>query len=79
MLVKPGDLVESVRYKRIGIVTEVFDELDLNNPWVRVLFTHPVETYQWCKKEGLTIISKKEGDPSLDPPLLGATGGSGSL
>ena len=76
---KPGDLVKSVRYKRIGIVTEVFDELDFDNPWVRVLFTHPSETYQWCKKEGLAIISKKEEDPLSDPPLFGAPGSSGSL
>jgi len=78
MLVEPGDLVKSLRYKRIGIVTEVFEDLDRKNPWIRVLFTHPVETYQWCKKEGLQLISKKGGDLS-DPPLIGAPSGSGSL
>ena len=75
---KPGDLVKSVRYKRIGIITEIFDDLDSLNPLVRVLFTHPVETYQWCKRAGLVLVSKKEGD-QIDPLLDDARGGSGSL
>ena len=56
-----GDLVESLRFKRMGIVVEIFDDLDPSNPWIRVLFTHPEETYQWCKKQGLVLISKKKG------------------
>jgi len=76
--VKPGDLVKPLKSQRIGIVMEVFADLDSNNPWIRVLFTHPTETYQWCKKDGLSLVSKKEGDRN-DPLLVGVSGGSGSL
>ena len=55
---EPGDLVKSKKFKNtIGIVVEVFADLSLENPWVRVLFTHPTETYQWCKFTGLEIVS----------------------
>jgi len=80
--VKPGDLVKSKKNKNsIGIVMEIFDDLDKDNPWVRVLFTNPTETYRWCKIDGLTIISedsKKEEDHG-GPPLPSATDGTGSL
>jgi len=59
--VEPGDLVKILRFNRMGIVIEIFDDLDKANPWVRVLFTTPEETYQWCKKEGLILVSKKKG------------------
>ena len=58
---KTGDLVKSNRYKAIGIVVEIFDDLSTENPWVRVLFTHPRETYQWCKKNGLQICNDLSG------------------
>jgi len=58
--VQPGDLVRSVKFKSIGIITEIFDDLDKENPWVRVLFTHPTRTYQWCKKSGLTKLAKED-------------------
>ena len=74
---KPGDLVKSVRHQRIGIITEIFEDLDQKNPWIRVIFTHPHETYQWCKKEGLLLVSKKEGGHV--PLLSGAIKISGSL
>jgi hypothetical protein len=73
---KPGDLVQSARYGQIGIIIEIFDDLDKDNPWVRVLFTHPTQTYQWCKM-GSLIFTKKEENPS--PPLSGAHKKSGSL
>ena len=44
----------------MGIITEIFDDLDKENPWIRVLFTHPTKTYQWCKKSGLTKLDKKD-------------------
>jgi hypothetical protein len=66
--VKLGDLVRPVKSKdRIGIVVEIFDDLGEEDPWIRVLFTHPRETYQWVKKNGLAIVNeeknKKENPP----------------
>ena len=69
---KRGDLVQSSRFNSIGVIMEVFDDLDAKNPWIRVMFTHPVETYQWCRANGLKLVSKGKG------PLTGS-GVSGSL
>ena len=73
---KPGDLVRSARYGQIGIVIEIFDDLNKDNPWIRVLFTHPTQTYQWCKMDGLFPTKKGE---NLSSPLSGALNTSGSL
>ncbi len=63
---QPGDLVRADKQQAMGVVVEIFDELDPNNPWIRVLFTHPKETYQWVKMNGLKVVSKKKGEaPSL--------------
>jgi hypothetical protein len=75
--VKRGDLVLAKKFKSIGIIVEIFDDLSKDNPWIRVLFTTPQETYQWCKKSGLTVIDNKRGDH--DDPLLNGTNESGSL
>tara|TARA_R110000751_G_scaffold178990_1_gene285116 strand:+ start:925 stop:1095 length:171 start_codon:yes stop_codon:yes gene_type:complete len=56
----------------------VFGDLDPKNPWVRVMFTHPKQGYQWCKMTTLQIVDKKEGD-QIDPLLSDAASGSGSL
>jgi len=53
--VKPGDLVKAVKNDRIGIIIEIFGDLDPENPWIRVRWTHPIGTYEWCKKEGLQL------------------------
>ena len=62
---KQGDLVKSIKHDNtIGIVMEIFDDLSEGDPWIRVLFTHPSETYQWVKQSGLIVITednKKEG------------------
>jgi len=75
---KPGDLVRMHKHGAIGIVTEVFADLNPSDPWIRVLFTHPTQTYQWCKETGLEVLKREEG---LEvPPLLGAIiSKSGSL
>ena len=44
----------------MGVVIEIFSDLDPKNPWVRVLFTHPKETYQWCKLSGLEILNPEK-------------------
>jgi hypothetical protein len=62
LFVKSGDLVrESRQHNAIGIVTEIFGDLDPKDPWVRVLFSSPVRTYRWCKMSSLTEASKEEG------------------
>tara|TARA_R110000824_G_scaffold142054_1_gene308946 strand:+ start:1591 stop:1797 length:207 start_codon:yes stop_codon:yes gene_type:complete len=65
--VKLGDLVKSIKSKdSIGIVVEIFNDLGEADPWIRVLFTHPVETYQWVKRNGLTLVT--EGKPKKENP-----------
>ena len=61
-LVGVGDLVRVNRYQAMGIVVDVFDDLDKNHPWIRVHFTTgPASgTKQWCKVEGLEIAKDKE-------------------
>lgn len=78
-IVKYGDLVKSTRLNSIGVIIEVFEDLDPENPWVRVMFTHPKQGYQWCKMATLQQIDKKEEDRIFGPLLSGAVGGSGSL
>ena len=56
---KIGDLVRVYRHGAIGIIADIFDDLDPDNPWVKVMFTSPKQTYQWCKVSGIEII--KEG------------------
>jgi len=75
--VQTGDLVKAKKFKNtIGIVVEVFEDLDLKNPWVKVLFTHPTEISRWCKMNDLRVITKEEeGDY---PPLPSAIA-TGSL
>jgi hypothetical protein len=63
--VKRGDLVKAIKFKdSIGVVVELFEDLDEKDPWVRVMFTHPAKTYQWVKRSGLVVVKqKKEEDP----------------
>lgn len=75
---KPGNLVRSSKSNHIGIVVDIFDDLDPADPWIRVLFTHPTYSSQWCKKSVLVIIKKEEGG-SVGPPLPDALSRSGSL
>ena len=61
---KLGDLVKSSKSNgTIGIVVEIFDDLGEQDPWIRVLFTHPQETYQWVKKSGLVLVPEEKEDP----------------
>jgi hypothetical protein len=63
--VKLGDLIQARKGKRIGIVIEIFADLDPRNPWIRIRWTHPVDTYEWCKESGLelAITEENKGDP----------------
>tara|TARA_Y100000310_G_C20672253_1_gene810913 strand:- start:1236 stop:1406 length:171 start_codon:yes stop_codon:yes gene_type:complete len=55
----------------MGIVTEVFDDISKDNPWVRVLFTHPAKTYQWCKMSSLEKVAGDKG-PLTDTKKSGS-------
>lgn len=69
---KPGDLVKSKKHHHsMGIVTEVFDDISKDNPWVRVLFTHPAKTYQWCKMSSLEKVAGDKG-PLTDTKKSGS-------
>ena len=57
---KPGDLVRVIKNDAIGIVMEIFADIDVNDPWVRVLFSHPHQASHWCRKNGLEIIKKEK-------------------
>lgn len=68
---QPGDLVKLKKsgFDSIGIVIEIFDDINKDEPWVRVLFTHPSETYQWVKMSGLMLAcDEKEKGGHDDPP-----------
>ena len=59
-IVKIGDLVRVYKHGAIGVVTEIFDDLNPKDPWIRVAFTHPSHTYQWCKRSGLEVIKERD-------------------
>jgi len=75
---KSGDLVKTGKTNAIGIVVDIFEDLNPEDPWVRVLFTHPRQTYRWCKLSSLTVVKKEEGGAMI-PPLQDALNTSGSL
>jgi len=54
--VKVGDLIKTKRGNRLGIIIEVFSDLDLENPWIKVHWTHPKEAYEWCNRVGLLVV-----------------------
>tara|TARA_R110000751_G_scaffold82167_1_gene165459 strand:+ start:578 stop:817 length:240 start_codon:yes stop_codon:yes gene_type:complete len=74
--IQKGDLVRSIKYRAIGIVVDIFADLDAANPWFRIHFTSGAQSgsSQWCKLAGLEIIKKGE----LEAPPA-ATNKSGSL
>lgn len=56
---KIGDLVRSNKYpERMGFVIEIFNDLDANDPWIRVGWTTPQHLFEWCKQQGLTILNE---------------------
>tara|TARA_R110000824_G_scaffold317472_1_gene504657 strand:+ start:1741 stop:1965 length:225 start_codon:yes stop_codon:yes gene_type:complete len=71
---KRGDLVESIKHTSIGVVVEIFDDLDPENAWVRVLFTTPKERYQWVKFNGLKVLNKKKGGRGLLSRVVARSG-----
>jgi hypothetical protein len=58
---KVGDLVRSGRFpEKVGVILEIFGDLDVNDPWIRVRWTVPAHSYEWCKQGGLTILSEHQ-------------------
>jgi len=74
---KPGSLIQSLRGDRLGIVIEIFGDLDPDNPWVRVRWATPSNTFEWCKRSGLLLATNKKG--TIEVPFSGAVSESGSL
>jgi len=64
---KVGDLVRWFKTDQIGIILDIFGDLDPEDPWVRVMFQKEnQQTFQWCKISSLDPIKKEgaETDPS---------------
>lgn len=58
----PGSLVRARKGLRMGIVVEIFADLNPKDPWIRVRWTHPQDTYEWCKLSGLEIVEEANND-----------------
>jgi len=74
-----GDLVRWFKTNQIGIILDIFGDLDPDDPWVRVMFQKEnQQIFKWCKISSLVPIKKRRGRNR--PLLIGAsTSGSGSL
>ena len=60
-----GDLVRWSKTDQIGIVLDIFGDLDPEDPWVRVMFQKEnLQTFQWCKISSLEPIKKKGPKPT---------------
>jgi|TARA_Y100000310_G_scaffold328205_1_gene395940 hypothetical protein len=58
---KIGDLVTHHKdTSRMGCVIDIFADLDEEDPWIRIRWTMPVETWEWSKRSGLVIISENQ-------------------
>jgi len=77
--VKPGDLVRTIKGDRIGIVVEIFSDLDADNPWIRVRWTHPYTAFEWCKPQGLKLAHSSMKQGGLESPPCDDAEKSGSL
>ena len=76
---KVGDLVRWSKTDQIGIVLDIFGDLDPDDPWVRVMFQKgDKQTFQWCKLSSLELIKKQKG-PFPTPSYSVSISGSGSL
>ena len=76
---KPGDLVRAIKSDRIGIIVEIFSDLDVNNPWIRVRWTHPHKLFEWCKPQGLVLANSDKKQRGLESPPCDGAEKSGSL
>lgn len=73
---KSGDLVKTGKSNSIGIVVDIFGDLNPADPWVRVLFTHPVHTYRWCKRSSLSVVKKQAANDVVADQEPRSTSGS---
>jgi len=56
---KIGDLVQSNKLdKKVGVIVDIFGDLNPNDPWVRVRWTSPEAAFEWCKINGLSLLSQ---------------------
>ncbi len=63
----PGDLVKDKRGGRLGIIVEIFGDLNPKDAWVRVRWTTPYNSYEWCKQSGLILINNQDIESKEDP------------
>ena len=63
---KIGDLVRASRFpNNVGVILEIFGDLDANDPWIRVRWTGPAHSYEWCKQGGLTLLSEHQKESEI--------------
>jgi rRNA processing protein Gar1 len=56
---KIGDLVQSNnREEKVGVIVDIFGDLNPDDPWVRVRWTSPGPAFEWCKINGLSLLSQ---------------------
>ena len=62
---KVGDLVRWSKTSQIGIIIDIFGDLDPVDPWIRVVFQKgDQQTFQWCKQTSLSVIKKRGSKPT---------------
>ena len=56
---KIGDLVRSNKFtEKVGVIIDIFGDLDPEDPWLRIRWTVPGPSFEWCKKQGLLVLSE---------------------
>ena len=63
----PGDLVKDKRGVRLGIIVEIFGDLNPKDAWVRVRWTTSDNSFEWCKQSGLIPINNQDIESKEDP------------
>ena len=58
--------MQSKRFEtKMGFVVEIFGDLDANDPWIRVRWTGPAHSYEWCTQGGLTLLSEHQKESEI--------------
>tara|TARA_Y100000310_G_scaffold236062_1_gene239234 strand:+ start:1276 stop:1467 length:192 start_codon:yes stop_codon:yes gene_type:complete len=58
---KIGDLVRSNKQdEKVGVIVDIFGDLNPEDPWVRVRWTTPAHSFEWCKQQGLSVLSESQ-------------------
>ena len=46
------------REDKVGVIVDIFGDLNPDDPWVRVRWTSPEPGFEWCKINGLSLLSQ---------------------